>query len=77
MKVIHKTEDPSSPVGGSLAQTSPDSGTFAAAGRVAGNAGVGELTLLVGKPPGFEGAVGEYESGEDGDCNRECALDYK
>lgn len=53
MEVIHEAEDPGAPIGGSLAQTSPDTGTLAAAGRVAGNAGVGEFTLLLVKPAGF------------------------
>ena len=75
MGVVHQAEDPGAPIGQGLAETDPDAGSFFALRGVGGDAVVGELTLRFGEPAGLERVVWKKEEGEEGNPNRESALD--
>jgi hypothetical protein len=58
-----------------LTEANPDAGRFLALSGVGSDAIVGKLSLLLAKPAGLERVVGEQEEGEEGDADREGALD--
>lgn len=75
MEVVHQAEDPSAPVGSSLAETSPNRGTLTATGGIAADTIMSQLAFLGSKPSRLERAVGEGEETEDGDADGDGTLD--
>lgn len=77
MHVVHKAEDPSTPVGGSLSKALPYAGVLATAGGINEDSVVGELAFFLCEEPSLEWAVGEKPESRDRDSNRNSALNDK
>lgn len=75
MEVVHQAEDPSAPVRSSLAETSPNRGTLATAGRIAADTLMSQLAFFGSEPSRLEGAIGKGEETEYGDADGNGTLD--